>query len=53
LKPGKNDFVEISKNLGRYKIVHLKIVLLNCQNYYVGCSSIIGSVKNFDIPAIA
>jgi len=41
LKPGKNDFVEISKNLGLD--TNLKIVLLDYQNYYVGCSS---SVKH-------
>jgi len=44
--------------LSRYLKIYLdtdsKIILLNCQNYYVGCSSIMSNAtQNFDIPAIS
>ena len=44
---GKNDFAEISKNLGRYK---LKIILLGHLNNYVAISS---SAKSFNILVIS
>jgi len=42
---GKNDFVEISKNLVTDLDTDLKIVLLERQNNYVGNSSMISNKK--------
>jgi len=46
----KNDFAEVSENLVRYKSENN--FLLDFQNNYVRCSSIIGhAAKSFDILA--